>query len=161
MGEAWRMIRALPEGAVTLRRLPVPEDTGPMAELAVQGRPAPQPLPGAVLEAAFECDGRTLLFMTEDVPHEDALQLHLLDERLQLLDSATLSSMYATGSFALIGTEPPRSVRFRFFGGTDWTVELLGEPAMRLPLISEPRGVHRRLGFTRHFKVHGRPQPER
>jgi len=155
------MIHALPEGAVTLRRLPVAEDAGPMAELAVKGRPVPQPVPGAVLEAAFECDGRTLLFLTDDVPHEDALQVHLLDERQQLLDSATLSSMYSTGSFALIGMEPPRSVRFRFFGGTEWVVELLDEPAVRLPLISEPRGVHRRLGFTRHFKVHGQPQPER
>jgi hypothetical protein len=155
------MIRALPDFAVTLRPLPAAEDAGPMAELNVQGRPVPQPLAGAVLEAAFEWDGRTLLFLTDDVPHEDALQVHLLDERLQLLDSATLSSMYSTGSFALIGTEPPRSVRFRFFGGTDWTVELLDEPAMRLPLISEPPGVHRQLGFIRHFKVHGQPQPER
>lgn len=155
------MIRALPEGAVTLRPLPASEDSAPMAELTVQGRPVPQPLPGAVLEAAFDCEGRTLLFLTDDVPHEDALQVHLLDDRLQLLDSATLSSMYSTGSFELVATEPPRSVRFRFFGGTDWTVELLDEPAMRLPLIGEPRGVHRRLGFTRHFKVHGQPQPER
>lgn len=155
------MIRPLPEGSVTLRLLPVAEDTGPMAELTVQGRPAPQAVPGAVLEAAFECDSRTLLFLTDDVPHEDALQVHLLDDHLRLLDSVTLSSMYSTGSFSFIGTEAPRSVRFRFFGGTDWTVELLDEPTMRLPLISEPRGVHRRLGFTRHFKVHGQPQPER
>lgn len=154
-------IRPLADGVVSLERLPVAVDAAPMAALVVNRRAAPQALPGAVLEAAFSVDGRTLLFLTEDVPYEDALHLHLLDERLALVDSATLSAMYSTGSFKFLAVEPPRSVRFRFFGGTDWTVELLDAPAMRLPLVSEPRGVHRRLGFTRHFKVHGQPQPER
>lgn len=156
------MIRPLPEGAVTLRPLAAAAgEAGPVCELTVQGQVVRQPVPGAVLEAAFQSDGRTLVFLTDDLPFEDSLHVHLLDEGLALLDSAVLSAMYATGIFELIGSHSPRSVRFRFFGGWEWTVELLTAAAMRLPLVSEPRGVHRRLGFTRHFKVHGQPEPDR
>lgn len=156
------MIRPLAQDAVTLRPLPPSGEAGSTSELAVQGRRAPQPLAGAVLEAAFDADGRRyLVFTSDDIPYEDSLHVHLLDEQLQLLDSASLSAMYSTGAFQLIGAEPPNAVRFRFFGDTDWTVELLDSAAMRWPVISEPRGVHRKFGFVRHFKIHGNPQPER
>lgn len=154
----------LPASAVTLRRLAVAEpDEAPRCELMLPGLgAATPPLAGAVLEAAFRtAAGGWLLFLTDDVPHEEALHIHLLEAGGALLDSATLSWPYATGSFELLALEAPHSVRFRFFGDTDWTVQVLPAPALRLPLISEPRGVHRKPGFSRHFRIDGSPKPER
>jgi len=135
-------------------------DDAPRSRLTVDGRAAPQSVAGVVLEAAFRCDGRTLVLLTDDVPHEDALHIHLLDPELRLLDSASLSWPYATGAFAFVGLAAPSTVRFRFFGDTDWTVEVLAAPEGRLPLIGEPRGVHRRFGFQRHFRIDGQPQAD-
>ena len=55
----------------------------------------------------------------------------------------------------------PDTLRFRFIGDTDWSVQVLPEPGFRVPLLSEPTGVSRPLGFSRHFVVRGQPQPER
>lgn len=130
------------------------------SEVRVGIRVAPQSVAGVVLEAALSCDGRILLFLSDDIPHEDSLRIHWLDEELKLLDSASLGWMYSTGTFRLLQLVQPRSVRFRFFGATDWTVTVFDSAALRVPFLSEPRGVHRRFGFTRHFRIDGDPQPE-
>lgn len=155
------MIRPVPEDTITLRPRQASDADAPSSDLAIAGRTAAQPVAGVVLEAAFECAGRTLLFLTDDIPFEESLRIHLLDADLHLLDSATLGSMYSTGRFELLGLQQPRTVKFRFFGDTDWAVELLDAPASRMPFFGDPRGVQRPFGFVRHFKVHGDPQPER
>jgi len=155
------MIEPLPSDEVSLRPHPVTGADGvPASEIRIGARQVPQALAGLVLEAAFRVDNRYLLFLSDDVPQEDALRIHLLDQDLALVDSATLSWMYATGSFELLRLMPPRAVSFRFFGATDWVVELLDGPARRLPWLGEPRGVHRRFGFVRHFRVRGSPRAE-
>ncbi|WP_284618029.1 hypothetical protein [Aquabacterium humicola] len=155
------MIRPVPEDTITLRPRQASDADVPSSDLAIAGRSAAQPVAGVVLEAAFECDGRFVLFLTDDIPFEESLRIHLLGADLQLLDSATLGSMYSTGRFELLGLQQPGTVRFRFFGDTDWVVEVLDAPASRMPFFGDPRGVHRPFGFVRHFKVHGDPQPER
>ena len=80
---------------------------------------------------------------------------------LHLLDSATLGGIYSTGSFSLLASTEPDTLRFRFIGDTDWSVQVLPEAGFRVPLWSEPAGVSRPLGFSRHFIVRGQPQPER
>ncbi|GEM_PF-3905238 len=77
-----------------------------------------------------------------------------------VLEAAVLGAAYSTGSFSDLSLLPPDTVRFRFIGGTDWTVRLLHKDQFRLPLVSEPRGVSRRLGFSRRFVVDGDPQPQ-
>ena len=142
-------VRGLPEGAV------------PVCEIIRSGQATGQQVPGAVLEAAAQWQSFTLLFTTDDTPFEELLHIHLLDAELRLLDSATLGGIYSTGSFSLLSSAEPDTLRFRFIGDADWSVQVLPEAGFRVPLWSEPAGVSRPLGFSRHFIVRGQPQPER
>lgn len=132
----------------------------PRSALLLNGQPTGRVLPGAVLEAAVEWQGQYLLFITDDVPYEEALRIVLIDAELNVVDSAELGGAYTTGSFSDLSLIPPDTVRFRFIGATDWTVRLLNKDQFRLPWLSEPRGVSRRLGFSRRFVIDGQPQPE-
>ncbi|MDA8455862.1 hypothetical protein M4R22_13905 [Acidovorax sp. GBBC 3334] len=132
----------------------------PLSEIVLAGRPVDRTVEGAVLEAAFRCASGYLLFTTDDVPCEEFLGIHLFSHTFELLDTATLGSMYSTGSFLLLGVEGTDTVRFRFIGGTDWRLKVLPRPRLRVPLLPEARGVSRPLGFSRHFEISGRPQRE-
>lgn len=158
------MIRSLPAERLGLRPLAAgtPSDTSaPSVQLHFDGRPAAQALPGARLEAAFDCaglgDAQLLLFLSDDVPFEDFLHLHLLDAELALLDSVSLGAPYSTGRFALLGEPTDRTLRFRFFGQADWTLQLLDQAETRLPFLGDPPGVHRRFGFHRRFRLSAQP----
>lgn len=70
-----------------------------------------------------------------------------------------MGAMYATGVFSLIQLQAPDSIRFLFFGDSEWTVELLNDETFTVP-FTEPRGVHRPFKFHRHFKILGAPKPE-
>jgi len=132
----------------------------PASEVYREGRASGTRVSGAILEAAVQWQDRCyLLFLTDDVPQEDMLSIHLLDDRLKLLDSAVIGSPYSTGSFTSLELREPNTVRFRFIGETTWSVELLPRPVLRLPCFSEPRGVRRAFGFSRHFLVRGNPNP--
>lgn len=135
------------------------ENMPPTSEILIDGRPTGCVVSGAILEAAVEAGDFRLLFMTDDLPYEDALSIHLVDTRWHLLDSALLGAAYSTGSFKGLQLAPPHKVRFRFIGDTDWTVEILPQPGYRLPYLGEPTGVSRKFGFSRHFVVRGRPKP--
>lgn len=137
------------------------EDAPPQCEILRNGQATGCLVPGAVLEMAAQWQAFYLLFTTDDTPFEELLQIHLLDADLRLLDSATLGGIYATGSFSPLESAEPDTFRFRFIGDTDWSVQVLPEVGFRVPLWSEPTGVSRPLGFTRHFIVRGQPQPER
>jgi hypothetical protein len=146
---------------LSLARLPArAEGEVPRSELLVNDQPSGRILAGAVLEAAVLWRDQHLLFIADDMPYEEALRIVLLDAQLQVVDAALLGAAYSTGSFRDLSLLPPDTVRFRFIGGTDWTVRLLHKDQFRLPLVSEPRGVSRRLGFSRRFVVDGDPQPQ-
>ena len=136
------------------------ESDSPKSEIILHGKATGKIVPGVVLEAAIGWREFYLLMLSDDIPYEDALNIHLLDQDLNLLDSVTLGGIYTTGSFSSLTLNEPSRVGFRFIGDTDWVIELLPEPVFRMPFISDPRGVGRRFGFSRHFKVHGTPQPE-
>ena len=130
------------------------EGKPPSSEVIISGHRTGTFVGGAVLEAAVECDGRLLLFMTDDTPFEETLSIHLLSENGSVLDSARLGGPYTTGSFTALMLQQPNRVGFRFIGDVDWVVEVLAEAAFRLPLAGDPPGIRRPLGFSRHFVVH-------
>lgn len=147
---------------VSTRPIEGSTDTSPPAsEILVDDTPTGAVVGGAFLEAAIRCNEVFLLFMTDDTPFEEFLSIHLLDGHWQLLDSARLGAAYSTGSFSALRLTPPDSVRFRFIGDTDWTVEMLRRPGFRLPFVGDAPGVSRAIGFSRHFIVRGNPAPER
>lgn len=134
-------------------------DAMPKSELVLGGKPTGKMIDGAVLEAAIGWRDFLIIFVTDNILHEETLRIYLLDANLEVIDTASLDSMYATGVFSLIALEPPNVVRFRFFGDTDWTLTLLEKQTFSLP-FSEPRGVHRPFKFHRCFKIDGQPKPE-
>lgn len=123
----------------------------PQCELMAAGAATGRRLSGAILEAAVEVAGKYLLFMTDDVPFEETLTLHLLDGQFRLLDSASVGRAYATGVFSLVELREPDELVFRFIGEKPWAVKVLGAPALRVPLCAEAPGVTRPFGFTRSF----------
>lgn len=144
--------------SLTLRLLESHADTGPRSELLSDGTPTALTLDGAVLEAALRWHDCYVVFLTDDIPSEDSLHIHLLDTYFRLLDTASLASMYSTGSFTALQLLPPDRLSFRFFGDAIWTLELLARPQMRLPFLSEPRGVTRPFGFSRRMIIRGDPE---
>lgn len=153
-------MRLLPTSEVAIRLIGSPFSEGmPRSELVLDGKPTGKIVDGAVLELAIRWEDFLLLFITDNITHEETLRIYLFDNDLEMIDSAWLGSMYATGVFSLLELQPPSKVRFLFFGDTDWTLELLKEQTFALP-FSEPRGVHRPFGFHRRFKIDGNPKPE-
>lgn len=131
----------------------------PCSRVQLGGAPAAcGQVAGQVLEGAFAVGDRYLLLLSDGIPSEDILSIHLLDARGALLDSASLGSPYATGAFQLLGLSAPDTVRFRFIGDTDWAVQVLDAPQARWPLLGEPRGVRRAFGVRRWFVVRGAPR---
>ncbi|MDE1165085.1 MAG: hypothetical protein PW845_06760 [Pseudomonas sp.] len=129
------------------------------SNVLIQGMKAPCIVDGVILEAAVECPKGFLLFVTDDVPFEETLNIHLLDAKGQLLDTARLGAAYTTGNFIDLALGEGHTLSFSFFGEKTWTVELLPQPGFRLPYLSEPAGVHRPLSFSRYFVVKGYPKP--
>ena len=136
------------------------QDTAPTSEIMIGGVPTGKVVPGAVFEAALRWNEYVLLFLTDDVPFEDTLNLYLLDENLDIVDLARMYFMYATGIFSDLDLTQPDTVRFCFFGGIVWTLKLFPEKIFALPIISDPRGVNRPVAFFRKFQIYGRPLPE-
>lgn len=128
------------------------------SEIVCRGLPTGTRVAGIVLEAALRCDIGFLLFLTDDILHEDSLRIYLIDAHYTLIDSATLGAMYATGAFSDLKIISSSTLRFRFFGDTTWTLEVL--PRRRWRLLPAPRGVHRPVQFHQHFRLDGSPLRE-
>ncbi len=134
------------------------DDEVPTAEIIDNGELTNCWVSGAILEAAVKTDDNNIiLFLTDDIPQEDTLSIHLLDSHFSLLDSVTIGSIYSTGSFSNLQLDEPNQLQFKFIGEKDWKLQLLKNSEFALPFISEPKGVHRKFGFSRHFKIANLP----
>ncbi|SHN44167.1 hypothetical protein SAMN05192549_12063 [Duganella sacchari] len=139
---------------------PPTSEVAPTSELIIEGKPTGRILGGAVFEAALNWNDYVLLFLTDDVPFEDTLNIYVLDENLEVVDSARMFYIYSTGVFSALDLTEPDTVRFRFFGGTLWTLKLFPEKRFALPIVSGTLGVSRPFTFFRLFQLHSRPLPE-
>lgn len=126
------------------------------SEVILRGQPCGTVVSGSVLEAALHSARGSLLFLTHDVPHEEMLSIHLLDNDGQLLDSATLGGPYTTGHFRDLLLETPDTVSFRFFDECVWRVRVLPGPRLKLPWWPDARGVWRGGRPRRYFLVERR-----
>jgi len=138
---------------------PCTETALAQSEILFNGENTGKVITGEVLEAAVEWQNHRILFVTDNIPFEDSLRIYLLDAQWQIVDSAVLRAMYATGAFSGPELRPPHILRFGFIGGITWTIELLETARFCLP-FTDPRGVSRPLGFSRRFNIKGRPLPE-
>lgn len=119
----------------------------------IAGRTSEEPLEGIVLEACVQCGNQYLLFLTDDIPYEDSLHIHLLDEDLNRIDTATLGAPYTTGHFRNLTCEDSGEITFEFFGDCAWEVQVLPKKRLRLPFLSGARGVSRRIGLFHVLEI--------
>jgi len=150
--------RLLPSDVSLRLASPWSETALACSAIIADGRDTGQVVAGEILEAAIEWSHHRLLFVTDNIPFEDHLRIYLFDTQWKIVDAATLGAMYSTGVFSGLELQPPASLRFRFFGGITWTLELLDHPVASLP-FSNPTGVHRPFNLFKRFKIRGRPYP--
>lgn len=109
-------------------------------------------IPGRVLEAEYEMEGRALLFVTHDIPYEEQLEILLISPEDGIIDRATLGRTYATGSFVPGAIAGPQLVTFQFFGDGVWQVRLRTKSGFSWPW-SGAAGVRRYRTYRRWFDV--------
>lgn len=134
------------------------EGERPRSEIFLNDKPTGKFVSGAFLEAAFQWRDWYLLLLTNDFIFEETLDVHLLNEHFEIVDSATLGWFYVSGVFKAPAIVQPNIVQFRFLGDMDWYIELLPEYTFRLPILTEPPGVWRKPGFLRHFRIYRKPR---
>jgi hypothetical protein len=113
-------------------------------------------VPGAVLEFAVDIAGRHLLFLTDDVPHEEVLSIVLLDAGFQLLDSATIGRAYHTGCLRTRGSSS-RGASSSSSWATAPGRSMYGRRPAWAPFVPDAAGVGRPFGLHRHFIVSFKP----
>jgi hypothetical protein len=151
-------MKLLPAPEYAIRVIvPSTSETAPESEIMIDAVPAGKIIGGAVLEAALKWNDYVLLFLTDDVPFEEGLNIYLLDAKLNVLDSAQIGWMYSTGIFSNLDLTASNIVRFRFFAEQVWTLKLLPEKEFALPIISDPLAVSRPFKFFRMFQLHSSP----
>lgn len=141
----------------TVRGLPVEPGDGPLCDLLDGGAPVGLSVAGAVLEAAYEGDGFFLLFMTDDVPQEEGLSIHLVSPDFKDLETAALVRVYGSGTFRNAVILGPRQIGFTFFDEVPVLLQVLDRPEWRMPFMGEYRGLMRPFSFTRRFRVGAMP----
>ena len=141
-----------PLSSFTLRGEPATGE-GPQGTLLHEGRETGLRIHAASLEAQFQLQpGFSLLFFTDNSPYEEALQIVLLDSRLQFLDGLELAQPYTPGILSGIHAESEQRILFDFFEGTRLLLSIHPEGVFhvsrRLPPFARP--LKGRF-FSRHY----------
>lgn len=110
-------------------------------------------VPGGCLEAQFDVGDLWIFILTDDCPYEDGIHVVAVNKYFSIIDRIYMVSPYGTGVFKLISVSVHRTLVFKFFNDILYEIDVFGHPKLCLPFISDPRGVWRRLGFYRWFKV--------
>lgn len=124
--------------------------------VTISGRTSEEPLEGTVLEACVQHGNQYLLFLTDDIPFEDSLHIHLLDENFNKIDTVTLGAPYTTGHFRNLICEDSSRITFEFFGDCVWEVSVSPKKRLRLPFVSGPRGVSWQNGWFHILELRAR-----
>jgi hypothetical protein len=103
-------------------------------------------------------DKRLLLFLTDDTPFEEMLNIALIDLDDGVKEILTLGGAYLTGSFADLHIAP-NAVEFSFIGETTWRVEIPASPFVKVPFTGDPRGVSRSVAVKHYIKITANPAP--
>ncbi len=154
------MFKLLHNVKLQLREEPTPTAMGKY-EVLIAGKSTGVMVPVQVVEAAVQVDDkRLLLFLTDNVPYEEALKIVLLDVNDGVKEILTLGGAYLTGSFTDLKIHS-NSVEFSFIGDTTWRVEIPSRPFIQLPFTGDPRGVSRPVALKHYIKITARPAPAR
>ena len=112
-------------------------------------------VPVQILEAAVQVDDkRLLLFLTDDTPFEEMLNIALIDLDDGVKEILTLGGAYLTGSFTDLHIAPNA-------GETTWRIEIPPSPFVKVPFTGDPRGVSRSVAVKHYIKITANPPPAR
>lgn len=108
---------------------------------------------GEILEASVQInDQRYVLFLTDDVIFEESLTIALIDLCEGIKEIVSVGNEYSTGNFETLSITAER-INFRFMGDYLWTVTISNTPRLRLPFLSDPRGVKRDAAFKKYINI--------
>jgi len=133
-------------------------DGAARSQLVVNGSATGLVVPGCCLEAQLAVGDRRLMFITNDIPFEERLEVCLVDAMPALVDRLALSWPYATGRFADLTVRSAREVAFSFFDEKTWVIEVLPVPRLYPSFLGDPRGVWRPLGLRRCLMIRTEPR---
>ncbi|KGT94564.1 hypothetical protein NG99_08065 [Erwinia typographi] len=130
------------------------------SKVYLDDKPSGMIVPGKVLEAAFRVDeDRCLLFTTDDVLFEESLTIALISREQGVIEVAHLGGEYSSGTFENASTDR-ESVHFQFIDDVRWTIKISKSPHLRIPFLSDPRGVKRSSGLKTHMTFLTYPMSE-
>ena len=130
------------------------------SDVVLNGKSTGIIVPGQVLEAAVQVnEQRYILFLTDDIIFEESLTIALIDVHDGLKEIVHLGNEYSTGNFADLQVTDD-SVDFRFIGDYIWTLKVSDSPRLRLPFVSDPKGVKREYGLKKYITISATPASE-
>ncbi|ELQ6149489.1 hypothetical protein R2313_001972 [Cronobacter turicensis] len=123
------------------------------SELLLNGNITGIIVPGEILGASVQInEQRYVLFLTDDVIFEESLTIALIDFREGIKEIVSVGNEYSTGNFETLSITADR-INFRFMGDYLWTVTVSDAPRLRLPFLSDPRGVKRDAAFKKYMDI--------
>lgn len=137
----------------TIALAPRPGNEETVSDIIVAGAPTKFSLRAATLEAAVDTGNEFLLFTTDDTPFEEILGVHLLARSGAPIETLWIGGPYATGAFSSLRICAPDAVSFRFIEDSNWIIRVLPVQGLRIPFLSDPRGVWRKFGIFRRLVV--------
>lgn len=152
------MFKQLANVTLQLRHEPTSKTPGKY-EILIANKGTGITVPVQVIEAAILVDeNQLLLFLTDDVPFEEALNIALIDLKSGVKEMLTLGGAYLTGTFSDLKIYD-NAAEFSFIGDTTWRVEIPGKPFRQFPFIGDPRGIWRPLALKHYIKITANPSP--
>lgn len=141
------------DGLASVIARPAKGGAAPRAKLVLRGLETRFDVPGAVLEAAFQVGDETLLFLTDDVPFEEGLNICLVDREGRLLDCVALAVAGATGSLHYVNRLGKRLFAFSFFADKPMQIVVSDGPRIAFPQIGLRSGIHRSFSLKGRLSV--------
>ncbi len=110
---------------------------GSKSEVCIHGKNTGITIPAAYLETAILLDdGRYLLFVTEDVPYEESLELLLIDIKQDIQEQMTIAVPYGSGTLREMRLYE-NHIEFSYFSDETWRVKVLSSRFFRLPFQND------------------------
>lgn len=127
-------------------------DDEPYREIIISGNRTGKYLPGRKLEQVVCYQNFYLFFFTEDTPFEETLSIFLLDNNFDVIDSAVIGSIYASGVFDNFEIISQDKVGFNFLGDFRWYVKILPHFKFRI-FLSNYVILKRKYRLKQHFVI--------
>ncbi|WP_105631743.1 hypothetical protein [Cronobacter dublinensis] len=123
------------------------------SEVLINGNITGIIVPGEILKASVQVNEQLyVLFLTDDVIFEESLTIALIDFRESIKEIVYVGNEYTTGSFEALSITADK-INFRFIGDYLWTVTVSDTPRLRVPFLSDPRGVKRDTTFKKYMDI--------